>query len=133
MPNDLFTTSYLGSYAGLMAVTYLLVQFFKEPVKKYFNDWVVRLLAVFFALVIQLFMLFVMGDFTIEAIGLGVLNSFLIATAAAGTYDISKSIDPSTIVPTNITYNDPLAKTLPINDIGTTTPAATKIFDPSQK
>ena len=92
MPSDLFTTSYLGSYAGLVAVTYLLVQFFKEPIKQ-FGDWWVRLLAVGFALSIQLFTLYVAGNFTVEAIGLAVLNSFLVAIAAAGAHDISQ---PST-------------------------------------
>ncbi|EHQ88309.1 hypothetical protein DesyoDRAFT_1139 [Desulfosporosinus youngiae DSM 17734] len=93
MPTDLFTTSYLGSYAGLVAVTYLLVQFFKEPVKKYLNDWWIRIMAVGFALAIQLFTLFVSGNFTVEAVGLAVLNSFLVAITAAGTHNISQ---PST-------------------------------------
>ena len=107
--NDFFTTSYLGSYAGLMAVTFLLVQFFKEPIKNKLSDWWVRLLAVFFAFCIQMFMLFVIGNFTLESIGLAFLNSFLIATAAAGTYDMSKSIftvtPPTTTEPTIIPYN----------------------------
>lgn len=93
MPTDLFTTNYLGSYAGLVAVTYLLVQFFKEPVKQYLSDWWIRLLAVGFALTIQLFTLFVTGNFTVETIGLAVLNSFLIAITAAGAHNISQ---PST-------------------------------------
>lgn len=92
-PTDLFTTNYLGSYASLVAVTYLLVQFFKEPVKRYLNDWWVRIMAVSFALVIQLFTLFVSGNFTVEAIGLAVLNSFLVAITEAGTHNISQ---PST-------------------------------------
>ncbi|MBC2723323.1 hypothetical protein [Desulfosporosinus sp.] len=93
MPSDLFTTSYLGSYAGLVAVTYLLVQFFKEPIRQRLNDWWIRILAVGFALTIQLFTLFVTGNFTVEAIGLAVLNSFLVAITAAGTHNISQ---PST-------------------------------------
>ncbi|MCB8814898.1 hypothetical protein [Desulfosporosinus shakirovi] len=90
MPTDLFTTSYLGSYAGLVAVTYLLVQFFKEPVKQHLGDWWIRLMAVGFALIIQLFTLFVTGNFTVEAIGLAILNSFLVAITAAGTHNISQ-------------------------------------------
>jgi len=93
MPSDLLTTSYLGSYAGLVAVTYLLVQFFKEPIRKHLSDWWIRLLAVGFALSIQLFTLYVTGNFTVEAIGLAVLNSFLVAITAAGTHNISQ---PST-------------------------------------
>lgn len=97
MPTDLFTTSYLGSYAGLVAVTYLLVQFFKEPIQKHLSDWWIRLLAVFIALSIQSFTLYVVGNFTVEAIGLAVLNSFLIAITAAGAHDISQpSLDTNT-------------------------------------
>lgn len=97
MPTDLFTINYLGSYAGLVAVTYLLVQFFKEPVKRYLSDWWVRLMAVGFALVIQLFTLFVTGNFTMEAIGLAVLNSFLVAITAAGTHNISQPTSDSIV------------------------------------
>ena len=50
-------------------------------------------MAVSFALVIQLFTLFVSGNFTVEAIGLAVLNLFLVAITAAGTHNISQ---PST-------------------------------------
>lgn len=90
MPNDLVTTSYLGTYAGLVAVTFLLVQFFKEPIKKYLNEWWVRLLAVLIAFSIQVFVLYVQHNLTVEAIGLAVLNSFLVAFAAAGAHDYSK-------------------------------------------
>ncbi|WP_425805247.1 hypothetical protein ACHOLT_01260 [Desulfitobacterium sp. Sab5] len=99
MPSDLFTTSYLGSFAGLVAATYLLVQFFKEPIKQHLNDWWVRLLAVGFALVIQLFVLYVDEHFVVETIGLAVLNSFLIAISAAGMHDLSRtstSAEPNT-------------------------------------
>ena len=98
MPSDLFTTSYLGSFAGLVAITFLLVQFFKEPVRKHLSDWWIRLLAVFIALAIQSFTLYVAGNFTVEAIGLAVLNSFLIAITAAGAHDISQpSSTPLTV------------------------------------
>ena len=93
MPSELFTTPYLGSFAGLVAVTYLLVQFFKEPIQKHLSGWWIRLLAVFIALLIQSFTLCVAGNFTVEAVGLAVLNSFLIAITAAGAHDISQ---PST-------------------------------------
>ncbi|GAB6170530.1 hypothetical protein JCM15765_33220 [Paradesulfitobacterium aromaticivorans] len=93
MPSDLFTTSYLGSFAGLVAATYLLVQFFKEPIRQHLSDWWVRLLSVFIAAAIQLFVLYVGGNFTVEAIGLAVLNAFLIAITAAGMHDLSQ---PST-------------------------------------
>lgn len=91
-----FTIGYLASYAGLTATTFLLVQFFKEPIKEKLGDWWVRLLAVVFALTIQLFTLYVTGNFTVEAIGLAVLNSFLIAITAGGTYTLSKTITDNT-------------------------------------
>lgn len=91
MPSELFTTSYLGSYAGLVAVTYLLVQFFKEPIRQHLSDWWIRLLAVFIAFGIQLFTLYVTNTATAEPIGLAVLNSFLIAITAAGMHDVSQS------------------------------------------
>ena len=137
MPSDLFTTSYLGSYVGLVAVTYLLVQFFKEPIKKYLSDWWVRLLAVLIAFGIQLFTLYVMGNFTVEAIGLAVLNSFLIAITAAGMHNVSQ---PSA---TSITLASTIAttpiSTPSLNDIklalfnaSTITPAASKTLPESE-
>ena len=91
MPSDLFTTSYLGSFTGLVAVTFLLVQFFKEPNRQHLSDWWIRLLAVGIALAIQSFTLYVAGNFTVEAVGLAVLNSFLVAITAAGAHNISQS------------------------------------------
>lgn len=102
MPSDLFTTSYLGSYAGLVAVTYLLVQFFKEPIQKHLSDWWIRLLAVFVALTIQSFTLFVAGNFTVEAVGLAVLNSFLVAITAAGAHNISQPTSPASSTLNNV-------------------------------
>ena len=131
MPSDLFTMSYLGSYAGLVAVTFLLVQFFKEPMQKYLGDWWIRLLAVFIALSIQSFTLYVAGNFTVEAIGLAVLNSFLIAITAAGAHDISKpSSDQVFTLPMNESYVlDNLLKI----DNGVVTPAAKKTLPDESK
>ena len=116
MPSDLFTTGYLGSYAGLVAVTYLLVQFFKEPMQKYLGDWWIRLLAVFIALAIQSFTLYVSGNFTVEAIGLAVLNSFLIAITAAGAHNISQ---PTTQQLTATTLNtfEPIIYKAQVTDV----------------
>lgn len=115
MPSDLFTTSYLGSFAGLVAVTYLLVQFFKEPMQKYLGDWWIRLLAVLIALAIQSFTLFVTGNFTVETIGLALLNSFLIAITAAGAHDISQ---PSPQQPTSSTIAyEPIINKPQVSDV----------------
>jgi len=116
MPSDLFTTPYLGSFAGLVAMTYLLVQFFKEPIQKHLSDWWIRLLAVFIALSIQSFTLYVAGNFTVEAIGLAVLNSFLIAITAAGTHNISQ---PSSTQPIPVTLNtfEPIIYKAQVTDV----------------
>jgi len=131
MPSDLFTTPYLGSFAGLVAVTYLLVQFFKEPIRKHLSDWWIRLLAVFIALSIQSFTLYVVGNFTVEAIGLAVLNSFLIAITAAGAHDISQPTNVAPILPTSTTYNYNLSDSLPINNV--VTPAASQALPDESK
>lgn len=90
MPSDLFTTSSLGSYAGLVAATFLLVSFFKDPVRKYLGDWFVRLLAVVIAFGIQMFVLYVGTNVTVETAGLGLLNAFLVAITAAGAHEMTK-------------------------------------------
>lgn len=130
MQTELFTTAYLGTYAGLVAVTYLLVQFFKEPLKNKFSDWSVRMLAVFIALGIQLFVLFVNGQFVVEPIGLAVLNSFLIAITAAGMHNLGTS---STVTTTDNTTaalaTDTItqAQIIDVNPVTTTNTAAEKI------
>ncbi|MDA8442851.1 MAG: hypothetical protein M0Z55_10820 [Peptococcaceae bacterium] len=105
MGTDLFTTSYLGTFAGLVAATYLLVQFFKEPIKKRFNDWWVRLLAVLIAFVLQSFVLYVNGKVSVESVGLALLNAFLIAITAAGTHQLSTSAKQNGANPLAATNN----------------------------
>ena len=129
MPSDLFTISYLGSFAGLVAVTFLLVQFFKEPMQKHLGDWWIRLLAVFIAFGIQSFTLYVSGNFTVEAIGLAVLNSFLVALAAAGAHNISQPSDKVFTLPMNESY---ILDDLLINN-GVITPAVKKTLPDESK
>lgn len=106
MPSDLFTASTLGSYAGLVAATYLLVQFFKDPIRVYLNDWWVRVLAVIIAFTIQIFVLYVGSKIRVETVGLAFLNAFLIAITAAGTHDISKrKPDDTQLVTSKISQN----------------------------
>lgn len=109
MPTDLFTTSYLGSYAGLVAATYLLVQFFKDPIRQHLNDWWVRILAVGIALVIQVFTLYVGKNFTVESIGLAVMNAFLVAITAAGAHDISQPTAAKVESQPQLNAQEPLA------------------------
>ncbi len=99
MPTDLFTMNYLGTFAGLVAATFLLVSFFKEKVKV-LGDWYVRLFAVMVALAIQVFVFYVNGALTVAAVGTAFLNAFLVAMAAAGAYNFSKPPDSSIAPPT---------------------------------
>lgn len=88
MPTDLFTTASLGSYAGLIAATFLIVSFLKDPIKR-LGDWYVRLLAVVVALGLQMFVQYVSGAITVEGAGLALLNAFMIALGSIGAYHVS--------------------------------------------
>jgi hypothetical protein len=87
MPNEFITIDYLATFAGMVVTVALVVQFTKSVLKKKFKDWVIRLYALAWAWVLQAFLLFVKGNLTVEAVGLAVLNGFLVALAAAGTYE----------------------------------------------
>lgn len=87
MPNEFITIDYLASFAGMVVVVALVVQFTKSVVKKRFQDWMVRLYALAWAWLLQAFLLYVHSNLTVEAVGLAVLNGFLVALAAAGTYE----------------------------------------------
>lgn len=90
MPNELMTIDYLGTFAGLVVAVALIVQFTKVYVKKLFTsniDEIVRGYSLVIALAIQLFVIFVtQGVFTVEGIGLAILNSFLISLTSIGIY-----------------------------------------------
>ncbi len=138
---SLFTTTYLGSFAGLVAATYLLVQFFKDPIKAHLSAWWVRLLAVFVAFVIQGFVLYVNGHFVVETVGLALLNSFLIAITAAGTHELSTStvgsvvppsvtsqvVPPAVIAPQVPDVSPPIATPQPVTNSTTETTATAQV------
>ena len=87
MPNEFITIDYLASFAGMVVVVALVVQFTKSAVKKKFQDWMVRLYTLAWAWALQAFLLYVQGNFNVETVGLAVLNGILVALAAAGTYE----------------------------------------------
>lgn len=87
MPQDFITIDYLTTFAGMVAVVALIVQFTKGIVKARFEDWAVRLYTLGWAWALQGFVCFVQGRLTTEHIGLAVLNGILVALAAIGAYE----------------------------------------------
>lgn len=87
MQGEFFTIEYLGTIGGMVAAVLLLVQFTKGVVKRTMADYAVRILAAVYALVVQAFVLAIQGQITLEAVGLGVLNSILVTLAATGAYE----------------------------------------------
>jgi len=88
MPSEFFTLETLATLAGMVAAVTLIVQFTKGIIKQWFSDYAVRLYTLIVAMVIMGFVLYVQGDLTAEAIGLGVINSFLVAVTSMGTYEV---------------------------------------------
>ncbi len=87
LPQELITMDYLSTFGGMVLVVYLITKFFKSNIKKYAPDYGVRLFALFIAGLVQIFLLYTTNNLTVEAIGLGVFNSFLITLTAMGLYD----------------------------------------------
>ena len=93
MPNELITMDYLGTFAGLVVVVALIVQFTKVYIKSLVEhvDEAIRIYSLIIALGVQIFVIFVtQGQFTVENVGLAILNSFLIALTAIGIYHTFK-------------------------------------------
>jgi len=88
MPQEFITIDYLATFAGMVAVVALVVQFTKGIIKSNFEDWAVRLYTLAWAWVLQGFVCFVQGRYSIEHIGLAVLNGILVALAASGAYEV---------------------------------------------
>lgn len=87
MPNDFITLELLGTFAGMVAAVALIVQFTKGFVKSSCPDWVVRLYTLVISLAIQFFVMYVSSGLTVETVGLGVINSVLVALTAMGSYE----------------------------------------------
>lgn len=86
MPQEFITTEYLATFAGMVAVVTIIVQFTKGIVKSNFPDWAVRIYALVWAWALQGFVCFVQGRISTESIGLAALNGILVALTAYGTY-----------------------------------------------
>jgi hypothetical protein len=88
LPQSLFTVADLTSLAGLVVAVYVIVSFLKEPLKTLVKgDWIVRPVTVLIAFAIMLWLIFIQGAVTPEAIGLAIINSFLVALIAGAAHD----------------------------------------------
>ncbi|MFZ3132743.1 MAG: hypothetical protein WA125_16980 [Desulfosporosinus sp.] len=87
LPQTLFTLTDLTTLGGLVVAVYVIVSFFKDGLKTKLGDWIVRPFSVVVALSIMLWMIFVQGIVTPEAIGLAIINAFLVALIAGAAHD----------------------------------------------
>lgn len=83
--NDFFTVQMLATFAGITAVTGLVVQFTKGLIKKEFDDYMVRVYAFFVSLVLNF--VFVPAGYDAQGIVLTILNSILVTFTAMGGYE----------------------------------------------
>ncbi|MCG8400229.1 MAG: hypothetical protein MJA84_01390 [Firmicutes bacterium] len=92
MPSNLITLEYLATLSGMVATVSIIVQFTKSFIKRRWPDWVVRLYVLGWALILQAFLLYIRSDFTVETVGLAILNGILVSVTAIGSYEIF--VDP---------------------------------------
>lgn len=81
---------YLATVAGATAATLLIVQFLKVPLDKVWRI-PTRLLVYIIALVIMLVAQYFVGGLTVEKAALAVVNAFVVALAAYGSYELTFS------------------------------------------
>lgn len=87
LPQSLLTLSDLTTLGGLVVAVYVIISFFKDGLKSGFGDWIVRPFSVVVALAIMLWMIFVQGAVSPAAIGLAIINAFLVALIAGAAHD----------------------------------------------
>lgn len=85
MPSDFFTMGFLSTLAGMVVAVNVLTQVFKR-----FFGFGPRWLVLFFAFLLNFAMLYFNEEYSLQDIFLAVLNSFLVATAAIGTYQVAR-------------------------------------------
>ena len=86
MLNDFITAEFLATFSGIVVAINLIVQFTKNPIKKRFGDWAVRLYSFILALVITAIFTD-MGE-GIQGIALVIINAFLLAATSTGIYEV---------------------------------------------
>lgn len=84
--NNYITWEFLGTMAGAIAVTTLIVQFIKMPLDRI---WKIptRYVVYFIALILLFLVEFFRGHITFERSILIVLNAIVVSLAAMGTYE----------------------------------------------
>lgn len=87
LPQSLMTLQDLTTLGGLVVAVYIITMFIKEPLKKRWGDSAVRPASLIVALVIMGWLIVVAGTFTAEAIGMAVINAFLVALVAGAAHD----------------------------------------------
>jgi len=86
--NDFITMEFLGTFSGVVIVVMLLTQLIKGFLTAVDPKWIALTLAAVVSVVKQL----ETGDFSAAGWILAVLNTFIIAGAAIGTFEGSKEL-----------------------------------------
>ena len=88
LPGALLTLNDLMSLGGLVVAVYVIMTFLKEPLKLLAKgDWIVRPATVVVAFAILFWLLLVQNNLSLEAIGLALINAFLVAIVAGAAHD----------------------------------------------
>ncbi|MEW6426061.1 MAG: hypothetical protein AB1523_15220 [Bacillota bacterium] len=87
IPHDFFTIETLSTFGGQVLFVSMVTALLKSPLKKRWGDWAVRVLAIAVAFLTQLFIVAVRCTFTVETVGLAVVNAILVALAAGGAHE----------------------------------------------
>lgn len=95
MLNDFITIDYLATFAGMVLVLGIIVQFTKGLVKKTFEDWVVRIYAFIIAIILGLLVAWYQGLLSVATgrelaaiILLVLINAVIVTIAAMGGYEV---------------------------------------------
>ena len=87
IPRNFFTIETLSTFGGQVLFVSMVTALLKEPLKKRWGDWSARVLAIALAFLTQLFVVAVRSTFTVETVGLAVVNAILVALAAGGAHE----------------------------------------------
>ncbi len=86
--NEFMTWDFLGTIAGVVAATTLIVQFLKIPLDKVWKIHT-RYVVYFIALILLFLVEIFTGHVTLERSILIILNAIIVTMAAMGTYEVT--------------------------------------------
>lgn len=94
MPSDFISIEYLGTFAGMVVILGLIVQFSKGLIKRTFEDYVVRTYTFAWAFVLVILVYWHQG--LLDAAGreiaitilLALINAIIVTLAALGGYEV---------------------------------------------